>query len=229
MFLAKLQLSYIPLVRVASGLFYFRRSVASSFSRRSGLLLQQRKLLSDRLASELGYPAVGIVEEPDGAELRAAAHVEPVLGAGRHADPVVGFAEHLQHFITDVLAEQALPLHEEAHLIFAVGVFRKELLAQSFAIGVLGCHPDRIHRGVVAPGLHSLDLGGVGGEHGRCIGTSREFNPGRPALEADAAFGQLGRDQGRVVTGELGQRMLAVGGLKNLQMTHRVMPHAASP
>jgi hypothetical protein len=65
-----------------------------------------------------------------------------------------------------VQAEQALAFYEEAHFVFAVGVFSQKLLAQSFAIGVVRRHPDRIHGGIAGAGLHPLDLCGVGLQHG---------------------------------------------------------------
>ena len=52
-------------------------------------------------------------------------------------------------------------------------------------------HPDRIDGGIAAARLHRLDLLGIGGEHRIGAGSGGELRAGRPALKADAAFGEF--------------------------------------
>ena len=77
----------------------------------------------DWIACEVGDPAVGVVEKTNCAETRLFAHVKPVPGSSRHADPIVGFARHLKHFAFDMQTKQAASFHEQAHLVFSMGVF----------------------------------------------------------------------------------------------------------
>ena len=59
-----------------------------------------------------------------------------MLGASGHPQKVVGFTEHLQHLIADVQAKQPATLHEEPHLVFAVGVLAEKLATQGLAVGM---------------------------------------------------------------------------------------------
>ena len=53
-----------------------------------------------------------------------------MTGSSRNTDPVAGFAQHLDHFIPEVKAEQALTLHEKANFVFAVVCSAQEFLPQ---------------------------------------------------------------------------------------------------
>ena len=136
-----------------------------------------------------------------------------MLGAGGHGDPVIGLTQHLQHLIAQVQTKQPLALHEQAHLVFAVGVLGQELLPQDLAIRVVGGHADHIHRGVGAPLLHGGDLLGVGGQNCFLIGIVGQLYPGGPALEQHPPLGQLLADQ-LAVPGL--QRQLRLAGVESL-------------
>ena len=68
--------------------------------------------------------------------------------SGGDADPVTGFAQHLDHLIPEVKAEQALTLHEKAHFVFAVGVFTQEFLAQIGTVRMIRLDANGINGGV---------------------------------------------------------------------------------
>ena len=91
-------------------------------------------------------------------------------------------------------AEQPPTLDKKAHLVLAVGVFGQKLLPQAGPIGVVRRQPDRIHRGVGARCLHSGNLGAIGSQNRLLVGLGRQIHRRRPALETDAAAGQLRLD-----------------------------------
>ena len=101
-------------------------------------------------------------------------------------------------------AEEAASLYEEAHLIFAVGVFGQKLLAQGLAVWMVWREANRIHRGVRPAGLHPGNFGGVGGQDPSRLGVRGEAGLDLPALKADAQWRQRGGDFGRVTAGKAG-------------------------
>lgn len=96
----------------------------------ASLSLPAGEAAGDVVAGELGDPALRVVEQAHGDEMRVLAHVEPVAGAGRHRDQVVALAEHGVDMLLDMQDEQAAPGDEEAHLVFAMAVLVEELGAQ---------------------------------------------------------------------------------------------------
>ena len=130
-------------------------------------------------------------------------HVKPVLRASGHGNPIARFTEQLQHCITDVQAEKATPLHEKAHLVFAVGVLGQKLLAQGLAVWMIWREANRIHRGVRPTGLHSGDFGGVSRQDRGRIGIRGQDALNLPALKAHAQWRQGGGDCGRITAAEL--------------------------
>jgi hypothetical protein len=181
---------------------------------------QQWKALGYRVAAELSDPALGMIEESNGAELRLAAHVKPVLRAGWNIDQVAGLAQHLENLLPQVKAEQTPAFHKETHFVFAVGVLGQERLAEGCTIGVIRHQPDGIHGGVRPAGLHAGDLGGIGHQDLLRCGAGWQFGPGGPALEADAALRQFGGDQGWIVAGQAGHWPVGAGGREDLQVAH---------
>ena len=93
-----------------------------------------------------------------------------------------------------------MAFNKEANLIFCMGVFGYEFLAQLLTLGVVRLHSNRIHRGIAPIGLHPGNLCCVGGKNVglNCLRTELDF--GWPTLEFDSSCFQLGFDYRRICT-----------------------------
>ena len=86
--------------------------------------IQPGEAIGNGVVSEVSDPTGWIVEKAKSAETWMLSHVEPVPYSCRDVDEIPTFTEHHQNFSVQVKAEQSASFHEEANLVFGVGMFR---------------------------------------------------------------------------------------------------------
>ena len=105
---------------------------------------------------------------------------------GRNRNQIVLFAQHLEHLVTNVQAEQTGALDKKPDLVFAMGVLIQEFFPQRLFLRVIGAQADDVPALIALFGDQFVNRMLIGGNHRFCAGVCAEVAVGLPAFETDA-------------------------------------------